>query len=194
MNPATALKTPARPLIFVLRTLLIIGVPVLLTLINVRLVMTPAFLSFEYNRPDFPADFYGLTREERLAYAPYAINYLLSAEDIAYLGDLEFPDGTPMFNTRELRHMRDVKLVTQYAYGFALLLGAAVTVTALTLWRSPQTRPDLRQALTTASLLTLGVIFAIVVVAVLNWNFFSLRVFTRYSSKTIRGTLLIQIR
>ncbi len=172
MNSATALKTPAHPLIFALRILLIIGVPILLTLINVRLVMTPAFLSFEYNRPDFPADFYGLTREERLAYAPYAINYLLNAEDISYLGDLEFPDGTPMFNTRELRHMRDVKLVTQYAYGFAVLLGVVVIAAVLALWRSPQTRPHLRQALITASLLTLGIIFAIVVVALLNWNFF----------------------
>ena len=32
-----------------------IALPVLFIMVNVRLVMSPAFLSFEYNRPDFPA-------------------------------------------------------------------------------------------------------------------------------------------
>ena len=37
-----------------------------------RLLMTPIFLSFEYNRADFPADYYGFMREDRLRYAPLA--------------------------------------------------------------------------------------------------------------------------
>ncbi len=154
-----------------LRTFLTIAFPILIVLIIVRLIMTPVFLSLEYNRSDFPADFYGLTREQRLEYAPFAIDYLFNDADVTFLGDLNFPDGSPLFNERELRHMRDVKVVTQYAFGIALVLGVVYVAVLAFLWQRGW-RTTIRQGLFSASLLTLGVIFAIVFVAILNWEFF----------------------
>jgi hypothetical protein len=101
---------------WLLRLYITIAFPFLVVMIFVRLIMTPLYPQFEYNRPDFPADYYGFTIQERLTYAPYAVQYLLNGDDISYLGNLRFPDGREMYNTHELHHMRDVKTVTQYAY------------------------------------------------------------------------------
>jgi integral membrane protein (TIGR01906 family) len=145
-----------------------ISVPILLTLLSVRLVMTPLFLQFEYNRPGFPDDIYGLTKAERLEYAPYALDYLINGEPISYLAELEFPNGTPLFNGREMRHMQDVQTVTQMA--FALLIANGITFVAISTWLWHKQR--LFQAIRDGSLLTLSMIGAIVVVAVVAWDTF----------------------
>jgi len=80
-----------------------------------RLLLTTTFLHIEYNMPRFPQDEYGFTKEDRLKWAPYAVEYLVNNADISYLGDLAFDDGTPLFNERELSHMDDVKRVTKGA-------------------------------------------------------------------------------
>lgn len=154
----------------ILQGFLVVAFPVLLVLVSVRLVMTPAFLHFEYTRPGFPDDFYGFTREDRLRYAPYAIDYLIDAKDISYLGALQFPDGSPLFNARELRHMRDVQMVTQVAYALAAALGLLALFAIIVLWR--QSRAHLRLALLQGSMLTLGLVATIIIVAVFNWEFF----------------------
>jgi integral membrane protein (TIGR01906 family) len=170
-QPMLDAKTPHSTIVVrVLQIILTIIFPVLLVLINVRLVMTPAFLQFEYNRPRFPEDFYGFTREDRLRYAPLAIDYLLNGEDIGFLGERRFPNGTPLFNPRELRHMRDVKTVTQVAYGAAVALGGVWLIGAVVLWR--RSRTHLRAALIQGSLFTLGIIAAIIIVAVFSWDVF----------------------
>lgn len=105
-------------------------VPVALIGLGLRLLLSPLFLQLEYNMPYFPPDEFGFTKEDRLQWAPYALDYLVNNEKISYLGDLQFNDGTPLYNERELSHMDDVKLVTQgalrvwyTALGLVLLLG-----------------------------------------------------------------------
>jgi integral membrane protein (TIGR01906 family) len=99
----------------ILSWLVAILVPIALIGLGLRVLLTPLFLQIEYNMPYFPPDEYGFTKEDRLKWAPYALDYLVNNEDISYLGDLEFDDGTPLYNERELSHMDDVKLVTQGA-------------------------------------------------------------------------------
>lgn len=99
----------------ILSWLVCLLVPVALIGLGLRLLLTPAFLQIEYNMPYFPPDEYGFTKEDRLKWAPYALDYLVNDADISYLGDLRFDDGTPLYNERELSHMDDVKLVTQGA-------------------------------------------------------------------------------
>jgi integral membrane protein (TIGR01906 family) len=67
--------------------------------------------------PYFPVDEYGMTQQERLQWAPFAVTYLTNSADISYLGDLKFDDGTPLYNERELSHMADVKGVVLGALG-----------------------------------------------------------------------------
>ncbi len=105
----------------------ILLVPVALIGLALRLLLTPWFLEVEYRLPGFPDDPYGFTRAERLHWSRYALNYLLNREDISYLADLRFDDGQPLFNPRELRHMEDVKRVTQGALqAFYGALGALI--------------------------------------------------------------------
>lgn len=89
--------------------------PVVLVLSAVRLLMMPAFLTFEYNTPGFPADPYGFTKEDRLYWSNIALEYLLNDAGIEFLGDLRFADGSPVYNSRELQHMVDVKIALRIA-------------------------------------------------------------------------------
>jgi integral membrane protein (TIGR01906 family) len=112
-----------------LKLLTTLLVPAVLVLGVVRLMISPAYLNFEYNTPGFPADSYGFSKEERLRWARFAVDYLVNEAGIEYLGDLRFPAGqqappescrfmddcTRLYNDRELQHMLDVKLVVQAA-------------------------------------------------------------------------------
>ena len=159
-------------LLTLLRLLLTALVPLLLVLGSARLLMTPLWLQVEYNRPGFPEDFYGFTREDRLAYAPAAIDYLLNDADVNFLGDMTDAGGRPLYTARELEHMHDVKVVTRAAFTFLLIGAIVAAVIAWTLARQPQTRPALWRALRDAGVITLAAIAAIVIGAVTAWNAF----------------------
>jgi integral membrane protein (TIGR01906 family) len=95
----------------------------------VRLLITPAFLVFEYNTPGFPSDPFGFTKSDRLHWSKIAAEYLLNDSGISFLADLRFPEGqqapaascqymddcTRLYNERELKHMEDVKVVVKAA-------------------------------------------------------------------------------
>jgi integral membrane protein (TIGR01906 family) len=100
--------------------------PLFILGLGLRILLTPLFLQIEYRMPYFPADEYGFSTQDRLQYAPFALQYLLNPGDTNILNIQKFPDGTPLYNERELSHMRDVKAVTQLSlkvwYGSILLL------------------------------------------------------------------------
>lgn len=99
------------------RVLVTILVPFMLFLTSLRLLLTETFIHVEYRLPAFPEDSYGFTLQDRLHWAPIALEYLLNDEGIDFLGDLEFDEGGQVYNQRELRHMVDVKQLTQLALG-----------------------------------------------------------------------------
>lgn len=99
----------------ILSWLVALLVPIALIGLGLRVLLSPLFLQIEYNMPYFPSDEFGFTKEDRLKWAPYALDYLTNNENISFLGDLKFDDGNPLYNERELSHMDDVKLVTQGA-------------------------------------------------------------------------------
>lgn len=111
----------------VLAWLVSLLVPVVLVLTAMRLMMTPVFLRIEYNLPGFPPDRYGFTTQDRLYWSRFALDYLLNSADISYLADLQFEDGQPVYNQRELQHMVDVKIAVRWAlWGWYLSLGLLV--------------------------------------------------------------------
>ena len=155
----------------VLAISMVVCMPILLTLTGVRLVMSEAFLRWEYNRPGFPADRYGFTTEERLDYGPYGIRYLLRNEDISYLADLEY-QGEPLFRQKELQHMEDVQTVTRAALRVQIILLIITIASATALGWSPHTRAKLRQALTAGGMFTLAAISTLVVLMATSWDVF----------------------
>ena len=114
-TPVRNAHTPSSSLGNVLSWIVTLLVPVILVLASVRVLLNPAFLSFEYNSPKFPPDTYGFTLEDRLYWSNIDLDYLLNQEGISFLGDLHFSDGSAAYNPRELQHMVDVKIVLQKA-------------------------------------------------------------------------------
>lgn len=129
-------------------------VPVSLLLGGVRMLLTDAFVQIEYRTPGFPTDPYGFDMQDRLKWAPIALQYLLNDSGIDFLADLRFKSGKPVFNDRELRHMQDVKRLTRVvlrAWPVALL-NVGLLCLAIYLWSGPDL---VWHALARGSLLTL---------------------------------------
>ena len=99
----------------ILSYLISLLVPLALIGIALRILLTPIYYTIEYQMPYFPVDEYGFTQQDRLYWAPFAVQYLVNDTDITYLGDLKFEDGSPLYNERELNHMADVKDVVRGA-------------------------------------------------------------------------------
>jgi integral membrane protein (TIGR01906 family) len=159
----------------VLTLLITLAVPVILVLLSTRVVMSPMFLSYEYNRPGFPVDAYGITREERLTYGPLAIDYLLSDKGIDALSSQRFADGTPLYTPLELQHMEDVKVVTRTAFNLLVILLVGIGIAAVFAIR-PQPNTARAKAFWqggfNGGLLTLGLIVTIVLGAIFAWDYF----------------------
>ena len=119
----------------ILSWLVAILVPIALIGLGMRVLLTHTFLQIEYNMPYFPPDQYGFTKEDRLKWAPYALDYLVNSADISYLGDLKFDDGSPLYNERELSHMADVKRVTQGALNVWYISLALLVILGGWSWR-----------------------------------------------------------
>ncbi|MBI4761540.1 MAG: TIGR01906 family membrane protein [Chloroflexota bacterium] len=160
--------------------LVAILVPLALIGLGLRVLLTPLFLQVEYNMPYFPPDEYGFTKEDRLKWAPYALEYLVNSADISYLGDLKFDDGTPLYNKRELSHMEDVKRVTRGALNAWYISLALLTLLGIWSWRGVWTQAY-RQGLRRGGWLMVGLAGAIGLVVVIGiavnpnvfWNFFA---------------------
>ncbi len=87
-----------------------LALPVVILAVALRVVTAPWLVRWEYGKPDFPPDPYGLTTEERIRLAEVCVEYLATGAGIELLADLEL-EGRPAFNERELAHMVDVQRV-----------------------------------------------------------------------------------
>lgn len=147
--------------------------PVALTFLGVRLLLTHTFPEIEYRTPGFPADEYGFTLQDRLQWSRISIDYLLNDADISFLSDLTFPEGAPLFNGRELSHMQDVKNVVQpvlwVGYGVWFL------VLGLGLWaRFGGWWPEYVRGIWCGGWLTVGLVAVIGILAGISfWQFFT---------------------
>ena len=110
-------------------------VPLVLALTNVRLLLTPVFVSVEYSTPGFPPDPYGFTREDRLRLAEIARAYLLNDAGPEFLGDLRDSNGTALYNPRELSHMVDVKVLVQNSLRLWTVLVVLLAGVGVAAWR-----------------------------------------------------------
>jgi integral membrane protein (TIGR01906 family) len=144
-------------------------VPMALMLSSIRLIINQTYLQVEYHMPNFPADPYGLTLQDRLKWAPYAVDYLVNDAGINYLGDLKFPDGTPMYNERELSHMVDVKKLVQLSFKvWDVSLGLLVGL-GLAAWGAKWSL-EYRRGLSYGGWLTVGILVLILAGVFINFD------------------------
>lgn len=157
-------------IVHILKTLIILLVPMALVLTSVRLLVTDQYLAFEYGKADFPLDPFGFDRAQRLAYASENFRYVREGQAIEALATQRLGD-LPLYNERELQHMQDV----QNAYELVgwvwqiVLIGIALAIFTLA-WR-PETRPALAVALKWGGLLTIILIGGLGLLAVVAWQF-----------------------
>ncbi len=144
-------------------------IPLFILISVSRLLMTPIFIQIEYRMPGFPEDSFGLSQEERLGYAPYAVDYLLNAGGIEYLGDLEFEDGGDLFNERELSHMVDVKDLVQAGVRVWLALFLFLVLVGVVCWRWKM-QDWFKSALSLGGLLTVSSLVLISMIGIISFG------------------------
>jgi hypothetical protein len=163
--------------------LLVIGIPPFLVLSNLYVFMTPNWLDFEYDKPDFPkADRFN--DADRRANAVASIEYVrgnLSFEKFKALG---------VYNGREIKHMVDVHELAAKATLFHAIDGVLLLIALIVLTfpsplergrQSPQPTLPLRggggaalaaRGLLGGALLTIALFAALGLFAVAGFNIF----------------------
>jgi integral membrane protein (TIGR01906 family) len=158
----------------ILAWLVTLLLPLALTFLGQRLLLTHAFLEVEYRTPGFPADDYGFNLQDRLKWSKVSVDYLLNNADISFLGNQTFPDGSALFNQRELSHMQDVKRVVKPVLWFGW--ATWFFVLAIGLWaRFSGSWPEYLRGLRRGGWLAVGLVAIIGIFAGVSfWQFFSL--------------------
>ena len=169
------------------RVILIVLIPVVLTLTNVRLLLTPFFPRIEYRLPGFPDDPYGMTLADRLQYTELSREYLLNNAGIDFVRNFRFPPGITapaescpyyldgdcnrFYNDRELKHMLDVKVVLHWVLNVWMVGGVVALLTVGLLYAFGE-KAALRAGLLGGAGLTLALLVSIVTYLLLNFNSF----------------------
>lgn len=111
-------------------------VPFFLIISAVRIVFTPVSVPVVYRLPGFPPDQYGFSVADRQHWARISLEYLLNDSDISFLANQTLPDGSSLYNPRELKHMVDVKNLFQKSFLVGDILLAGLLILALWAWRA----------------------------------------------------------
>ncbi|MCP4426819.1 MAG: TIGR01906 family membrane protein [Chloroflexi bacterium] len=161
----------------ILRWLVIIAAPLLLTVVTMRVVITwdlPSYPEFEYGR--IPPDRYGFTDKERLGLAEATLAYLRQpepAEEVIFmLEELRLP-GTdqPLYNDGEISHMLDVKIVADAFKRVGWILAIIVIGGLVFLLAQPATRALGYKTIMHSGLLTAGILIVVGILIGAAWNF-----------------------
>jgi integral membrane protein (TIGR01906 family) len=160
----------------IIRWLVVLATPVLLTVGTVRLLIAwdrPSYPAFEYGR--IASDPYGFSDEQRLQLAEATLAYMRqpeAAEDvITMLEDLRIP-GTdhPLYNESEIGHMIDVKVVAD-AFKPAFWVSAVIVIGGLIyLLIREQTRVFGARTMMISGLFTVGLVVLVMLFMGLAWN------------------------
>jgi integral membrane protein (TIGR01906 family) len=152
-----------------LQIVISITVPLTLLLTGLRIFFTPPFAILESNMPGFPEDPYGFSKDDRIHWANLSLKYLNNNVGIDFLGDLQFADGSPVFDERELSHMADVKIFFTTAMNLWLACLVFLVVVGILAWRVRRLK-SFWSAVSAGGWLTLGLLGIILATVFLNFN------------------------
>ncbi|NIP41669.1 MAG: TIGR01906 family membrane protein, partial [Aliifodinibius sp.] len=107
----------------------------------------------------------------RMHWADISREYLLNDAEINFLGDLEFADGSPLYNERELKHMLDVKIVVGYTM-IVFYLGLAIILGVGYWWIRTNRADQYLSALSKGGWFTVGLIVFVITMIIINFNVF----------------------
>jgi integral membrane protein (TIGR01906 family) len=146
-----------------------VAIPLFLIMTAIRLLLNPLYLDYQYNRAGFPPDPYGFTVEDRLHWGKLSLDYLVNDSDISFLGDLEFDNGTPIYNQRELEHMHDVKVLVQQMLVAWWIVGIGLVSLGIWAWRANWLR-HFWQSISRGGFITTALILGILLLVMVSFN------------------------
>lgn len=152
----------------ILKTLFILLIPILILTTALRLLATDQYLAFEYGKATFPRDPFGFTYRQRFILASTNIHYVR-----AHLPNDELSkqtlDGIPVYNTREVSHMADVRTVFKGVLFTGKIIFLVLLLIALGLWQEGEQRV-LGSAIQWGGLLTSAFILIMGLLAIFSWQ------------------------
>lgn len=149
--------------------LVTVVIPFILIMTAIRILINPFFLDYEYNLPQFPADPYGFSTEDRLKWGKISMDYLVNHEPDDYLGTLTFEDGSPLYNERESSHMLDVRILVKSALKAWYILLVLLLVIGIAAWKTGRLK-DFWKAIAQGGWLTLGIILLVIASTFIDFN------------------------
>ncbi len=149
--------------------LITIFVPIWLLMTAIRILITPVYPMIEYRMPGFPEDTFGFTREDRVLWAKPSIEYLINSEDICFLAELKFNDGTAIYNARELSHMVDVKVLVQLMIKVWLGVSAFLLISGIVMY-SAGWRENLRAGYKRGGWASVGLVVMMLLFVLISFN------------------------
>jgi len=152
----------------ILKLFIVVLIPILIIITAVRLLATDQYLAFEYGKASFPPDPFGFNQQQRFDLASSSIHYVRAHLPKNVLSN-QILNGMPVYNSREVSHMADVRAVFQTVFRvwqFTLIL---LVLMGFMLWQKRELR-TLGSAIQRGGLLTAGVILLIALFAVFAWQ------------------------
>lgn len=146
-----------------------IAVPFFLIMTSIRVLFQPLFLQIEYRAPGFPEDTFGFSLQDRLKWGSVSLDYLFNDQELSFLGNQRLPDGSPLYNERELGHMLDVKLLLQLMVRVWIGLIIVLAIVLFWAWRGKWLN-ELGRAFSHGGWLTLGLIAAILIAIAVSFD------------------------
>lgn len=141
-----------------------------------RVLSTDWFVRHELGQDDFPPDRYGLAGEDRLNLALTGLRSIQpGSEGVALLERATLPDGSPAFDSRELRHMGDVRELLGKALRLQLIVVGVLLALGLALRRSSRWRTVVPRGLQIGALATFAIALLAVPTILLGFDGFFLR-------------------
>ncbi len=161
-----------KPLALIAKILLVIAIPVFIVTVSIRLLINPLYPQIEYSLPGFPPDSYGFSSQERLQWADISFNFIWSSNDISYFNQFKLSDGAPLYNDRELSHMRDVKVLADQMVIVMEAVIVLLILAGLIAWRAKVLKAYF-SALSRGGWLMLGIVALVLfgTVFAFNWLF-----------------------
>jgi len=149
--------------------LITILVPIWLLMTAIRMLITPVYPMIEYRMLGFPEDTFGFTSEDRLLWASPSIEYLINSEDISFLAELKFDDGTAIYNARELSHMVDVKVLVQLMIRVWLGVSAFLLISGIVMYFAGW-RENLRTGYKRGGWASVGLVIMMLLFVLISFN------------------------
>ena len=162
----------------IIRWLVVIATPFLLTTLTVRVLIawnSPSYPAWEYQRIE--PDRFGFSPEERAELADATLDYLQRSEpasEVIYLlEDMRLP-GTdnPVYNAAEVGHMLDVKNVADSFKTAMWVLLVVVVGGLIFLFARSETRIEGAKALLQSGVFTVTAVILVMIFIGIGWGLF----------------------